>query len=220
MLTAIVAETPALSLPIPEQKAYQHHLRKPVNGVGVNDFPGPVRVNGALCTSYTVWANMLKRCYSVADKITAPTYAGCLVAEVWHRFSVFDKWFSANYVEGWQLDKDILISKNRVYSPDTCVFIPQSLNLLLAVNSKIRGPYPLGVTASRSRFVARVKVDGKQIHLGVFKTVEAAHKAWQLAKAALIESFPVFDPRIRKALDLRAAKLREEAEAGHITTEI
>lgn len=51
-------------------------------------------------------------------------------------FQEFAEWCQSEYgymnVEQngrfWQLDKDILVSGNMVYSPDTCCFVPNRIN--------------------------------------------------------------------------------------------
>ncbi|MDE1139960.1 MAG: HNH endonuclease [Paraburkholderia tropica] len=43
----------------------------------------------------------------------------------------------------------------------------------------------LGVTMSRDRYQAQIKVDGKYKYLGVFESAEAAHEAYLVAKREL-----------------------------------
>lgn len=58
--------------------------------------------------------------------------AGVVVCEEWHNFEAFLNWFKINHIEGFALDKDFLAGVNKEYSPKVCVFIPQTLNSLLA----------------------------------------------------------------------------------------
>lgn len=51
-------------------------------------------------------------------------------------FSNFAEWFDKHHVEGWELDKDILVSGNRTYSPETCCFVPHEINVLFRCNVK------------------------------------------------------------------------------------
>lgn len=44
------------------------------------------------------------------------------------------------------LDKDILIKGNKIYSPETCVFVPKTINSLFAKRQRDRGLLPIGVT--------------------------------------------------------------------------
>lgn len=77
--------------------------------------------------SYRYWVAMHNRCKNGRDEVQ-PQYSGVTVCEEWKLFSNFDAWFDNNYIEGYQLDKDLLVHGNKLYSPDTCVFIPGELN--------------------------------------------------------------------------------------------
>lgn len=78
---------------------------------------------------YQVWHDMLRRCYSAEYQENQPTYIGCSVCDDWHNFQVFGEWFEDNYISGYHLDKDSLVKGNKVYSPDTCAFIPREENM-------------------------------------------------------------------------------------------
>lgn len=77
---------------------------------------------------YQVWLDMIKRCYSPKSEHTARCYSGVTVDVEWHNYQNFAKWFYENYTCGWQVDKDFLVRGNRVYGPETCVFLPRHLN--------------------------------------------------------------------------------------------
>lgn len=81
---------------------------------------------------YIYWRTMMKRCYSDHFHTQFPTYKDCSVVKDWHNFQNFAKWYDENYYEIGEemmhLDKDILVKGNKVYSPETCVFVPQSIN--------------------------------------------------------------------------------------------
>lgn len=78
-----------------------------------------------------IWQSMHDRCYKTELHTRRPTYAGCVVCEDWHTFSKFITWFDANYIPGNSLDKDILVRGNKVYSPETCAFVPNYINNLI-----------------------------------------------------------------------------------------
>lgn len=98
---------------------------------GINDYDDITYRNGRDIKSYSVWHSMLQRCYDEKTHIKHPTYKGCTVCDEWLYFSNFKKWFDENYIEGTQLDKDIF-SKNKVYSPETCCFVPREINILMS----------------------------------------------------------------------------------------
>ena len=201
-------------------KSKVHARPKLVQGVGISDLPHPVRVNGKLLKSYGVWSAMLMRCYSASYQKNNPTYVGCSVDKDWQLFSNFERWFLANYTEGCALDKDILFPGNKIYSAETCVFVPQKLNKLLLDAKAARGEYPIGVCFHKrdQKFQARVCTEAGRKHLGYFATALAAHQAWQLAKSDNITAaVETNDPRIRAAFDLRVAQLRDDRANGRIT---
>lgn len=199
---------------------HEYTRQKLIHRVGRNDFPTSVWVDGKPIKSYTTWHGMIRRCYSPDCQKKHPTYIGCSVAQEWHSFTAFEKWYTENYIEGLHLDKDILVSGNKQYSADLCVFVSQALNGLLTDCARARGTLPLGVSAARGKFQARIHINSHLTYLGIFLTPLEAHRAWQLKKAEILENFPTNDPRIRAALDKRAHQLRTDAANGIETTKL
>ncbi|AGG58167.1 hypothetical protein VPDG_00005 [Vibrio phage henriette 12B8] len=136
-----------------------------------------------ICPAYGAWREMIKRCYSRNFQVRCPTYVGCSVCDEWLTFSKFKMWFDKNHTVGYQLDKDLLVHTNKEYSPHACIYVPQSLNILLNCNENARGEYPQGVSYHTSgKYMSRVSINGKQKHLGKFKTVTEASEAYKKAK--------------------------------------
>jgi hypothetical protein len=110
---------------------------------------------------------MIFRVYSEKKLKSRPNYIGSSVCEEWHNFQNFAKWYDENYyeVKGCQmhLDKDILIKNNRVYSPDTCLIVPQAINSLITTNKASRGDYPMGVCLRKD--VNRLRVNFTKSYL-------------------------------------------------------
>ena len=136
---------------------------------------------------------MLVRCYSDVYKNKHPTYEDCKCSENFKSYEYFYEWCHKQIGfgnEGWQLDKDLLVKGNKVYSESACVFIPKEINLALTKSDKIRGKYLIGVcwhNASKA-FVAQVsKNNGKQEHLGLFKTETEAFNAYKHAKESFVK---------------------------------
>jgi len=140
---------------------------------------------------YVVWASMLCRCYSLNYHKKQPTYKDCSVVEEWHNFQVFAKWYEENWEPWmnnfWELDKDILIKGNKVYSPETCCFLPKEVNLLFGKNNIKRGILPIGVHAHKNKFRAKLIKNNKSKHLGLFGTSEEAFQAYKVAKEECIK---------------------------------
>lgn len=83
---------------------------------------------------YTTWKRILERCYNKKFQEKHPTYKDATVCEDWYNFQNFAEWMDENWkphMEGWHLDKDILLKGNKVYSPETCAFVPAKINSLL-----------------------------------------------------------------------------------------
>jgi len=183
---------------------------KLVFGVGINDCDGGVLGDeGFLLDSYRHWYNMLARCYAKSVLNRSPQYHGCSVCEEWLSYSNFKAWYDNNNVEDWALDKDIIFKGNKVYSPETCCFVPMAINSLFTNRRLGRGKYPIGVGCRRrgntTRFVASLKKDGKDIWLGNYLTPEEAFNAYKVAKEAWIKEVAdkwkdKLDPRVYKAM--------------------
>lgn len=93
-------------------------------GVGyLGEMAGKTRSGINPNKSYQVWHNMLLRCYYEKDRHKNKAYANVSVCEEWFNYSNFHKWFEENYIEGMQLDKDMLSKESKIYSPQTCCFL-------------------------------------------------------------------------------------------------
>ena len=139
-------------------------------------------VKGKSTKIYQTWKDMLERCYDDKFQKRQPTYIDCVVAEEWHNFQNFSEWFEENYTDGFQLDKDILSKGNKIYSPETCVFVPSQINSLFIKCNSVRGQFPIGVSKQGDKFIVKLRINGKSRHLGVFDTVEEAFQAYKTAK--------------------------------------
>ena len=138
--------------------------------------------------SFQLWKNMLKRCYSEVSFKKSPSYEQCLTSETFNDYQQFKTWCNSQLGfgnTGWELDKDILVKGNKVYSEDTCCFVPKEINLLLVKHDKGRGDYLLGVDYHKSRKQFRARCSDK--HLGWFNTELEAFRAYKQAKEAYIK---------------------------------
>lgn len=154
---------------------------------------------------FEVWQSMFARCYSLKVKERQPKYVGCSVGECWHNFQTFGVWFEENYKEGFVLDKDILIKGNKVYSPETCAFVPNEINLLFTKNEARRGNYPIGVFKDGNRFRSSVTMNKVIKYFGSHNTFEEAFKASKNAKENYIkqkadEWKDLINPRVYQAM--------------------
>lgn len=166
--------------------------RKIKYGVGINDYDGSIiEDNGDTIQSYRTWHSMLCRCYSDTFQSKEASYNGCTVCDEWKLFSNFKKWFddpSNGYKKGYELDKDILIKGNKVYSPYTCLFIPKRINSLLLKPFKYRKDLPIGVSKHKKRFAATCACAGGKSYIGLYKTPLEAFNAYKEVKENYIKS--------------------------------
>ena len=182
-----------------------------VFGIGVLGAKYPTRVDGVRTKQYGLWVNMLQRCYSNTHQKKYPTYIGCEVSNNFKSYEYFYEWCNKQVGfrnSGWHLDKDLLIKGNKVYSENTCVFIPTEINTVLIKCTASRGEYLIGVYWHKTNkaFAAQVsKSKGNQEHLGLFKTELEAYNAYKKAKEAFVKEQAnkwkdKIDPRAYNAL--------------------
>lgn len=138
------------------------------------------KINGKMTKVYDVWSKMLQRCYDPYYINKYLTYIDCYVCDEWLCFQNFAKWYYNNIYEcndeRMELDKDILMKGNKIYSPETCVFVPQKINYLFIKSNASRGKYPIGINYHKKTKKLRVycnyydEIDkkNKPKHLGYF----------------------------------------------------
>lgn len=159
----------------------KYKLEKPtmqlVQGIGYNAGKYPTKLEGKSTFQYNLWLNMLHR--------ISVTYTDCIISENFKNFSYFYEWCEKQIGFGlpnYELDKDLLIKGNKLYSEETCVFIPKELNVLLTKRQNDRGSLPVGITEQKGRYRARCNIYGVRKHIGYFDTPELAFEAYKLAK--------------------------------------
>lgn len=181
----------------------QHHLegfggckecmnerrRSVIFGFGRNDVK-----DGTLHPLYRIWRGAIERCYSNRKHGEAPTYNDCEVCDEWRYFSKFIEWAeseNSGYFEGYALDKDILYPDNKIYSPQTCVFVPQEINNLIKKYKSTNG-LPAGVNLHRGKYTVYVGMKlttGKKHakYIGDFCVLDDAICAYKNAKESYIK---------------------------------
>lgn len=200
--------------------------RKLVQGVGINDAHYATHkyetigyINGKpkqkltwFCPYSRAWKDMLKRCYSARYQEKKSTYKGCTVSEDWLTFSNFRAWMMTQDWESKQLDKDLLLEGNKVYSAKTCVFVSQTVNKFTTDRGAARGKWLIGVSwdkgANKFKSQCRNPFTNKKEYLGLFTCEKQAHEAWRKRKLELAYELAAIqtDHRVAKALIERYSK--------------
>ena len=195
-------------------------VKKLVYGIGINDadyvtqkFETIGYIDGKqkqkliwICPFYRAWKNMLNRCYSIKLQERYPTYKGCSVTEEWLTFSVFKKWMESQDWQDNQLDKDLLFEGNKVYGPETCVFVSGTVNSFANDHGSKRGEWLIGVHWDKgtNKFMSQCgnPFTKKQDYLGLFDCEQEAHEAWLKRKLELAYELADEQPdeRIAEAL--------------------
>lgn len=167
-------------------------MSKLILGVGTNS-RGKYKatIDGKNVKAYRTWYNMLHRAYCPKRHAKQPTYADCSVADEWLEYQDFADWFENHEYSnrGYQLDKDLLIPGNKIYTPDRRTFVPRQLNTLLNDCGAARGQYPQGAILNKrnNKFMARIRINGKDKYLGNFDTEQEAYQAYKEAKEANVK---------------------------------
>ena len=152
---------------------------------------------------------MLKRCYSNKYLESYPTYIGTSVCSEWLSATAFKKWMEQQDWHGKCLDKDIIVPRSKLYSPETCAFVLNATNSFVIACDASRGDYPVGVSlykhTGKYRAQCKSPFTGKDEYLGLFSTPEEAHEAWRKRKHELAQLVAATesDPRVVEALKKR-----------------
>lgn len=167
------------------------NFKKTVCGIGyLGDGDYKSSINGETTPAYQCWRGMLRRCYHERRLDFAPTYADCTVADEWHNFQNFAAWYEEHYPKDggkYDIDKDIKVPGNRVYSADACMFVTRKENNIemghraLALDYRFTAPDGKVVELRNLRQFCRDHgLDQgamRRVHLGV----NSIYKGWKAA---------------------------------------
>ena len=154
-----------------------------VYGVGIIGEKYPVSINCIVTKENEAWRHIIQRSYDIVLKNKQPTYKNVSCCNEWLNYENFYEWLNSQlnfdkWYNGyrWAVDKDILIKRNEIYSPDTCCLVPQNVNCLFLKREAERGKYPIGVRENSSGFIAKCHnpFTNKSEDLGIYSTPEKA----------------------------------------------
>jgi hypothetical protein len=184
-----------------------------IYGFAFNDYEGRCSnvINGKKVSDprYRTWMNILQRAFCENYKSKFPTYKSCSVCKEWLSYKNFKEWMDSQDWVGKQIDKDILVKGNKIYSPEFCVFVSKETNYFLTASDASRGDWPLGVNWHKAgnAFVAQCNnpFTKKREYLGLYKCPNQAHEKWLARKRelAIIMADQQTDIRVAEALRVR-----------------
>jgi len=161
----------------------KNNNRKSIFGVGYigyGKYKASIKRKHTKC--YSIWRGMLQRCYYKYKEFNT-SYNNVEVCEEWHNFQNFAQWFEENYIEGWQLDKDLFSTNQKIYSPITCCFIPNEINSLLKHQKTTTGTVKV-----KNKYKSQIGKNKKHYNIGTFNSIEEANKAYKEEKKKYILS--------------------------------
>lgn len=151
-----------------------------VGYIGVGEYKAVV--NNRNTNEYLAWKNLMMRCYNEKIRHKFRTYQNCVVCDEWHDYQKFAAWYDENYyqtgTERMCLDKDIMYKNNYLYSPDTCLIVPQRINMMF-MNKTNKNNTPNGISiANNGKIVASYNTN----YLGTYDGIEQAIIPYNKAK--------------------------------------
>jgi len=191
------------------------NTNKLVQGVGTKGMVYPSCENNKKLREYTAWCGMLERCTGKCW-VKNPSYTGTTCSEYFKYYPNFYEWCNSQTGfrgkdengKSWHLDKDLLVKGNKLYSEDTCVFVPQNINKLLTKSEAARGEFPLGMYFNKQHKKYKVRcLDGRgnSKYLGLFLNKMDAFVVYKDYKESVIKQIAEkykyqLDPRAYEAL--------------------
>ncbi len=141
---------------------------------------------------YNVWNHILVRVFQSKSEYynNFNSYKEDSICEEWLNFQTFAQWYydyigKLNPNFKYNLDKDIYQwgFKSKIYSPETCCIIPESLNLGLSIYENPRTNLPTGVVMIGDRFYPNLRSsNNKNESYGGFGTPEEAFEIYKKIK--------------------------------------
>jgi len=177
-----------------------------VGYIGVGEFSSSVDNIGR--EAYVKWQAMLLRCYEVeSDESRNPSYADCTVHRDWHNFQNFAKWcvYQKYYNSGYEIDKDILVTGNRVYSEDSCCLVPAEINQMAIKLRHIGVNKSMGVSYDEKsrKYIAITRMGREQKYIGSYRTLQEASDAYVDLKKRYFKNMAIVH---KERLDIRVIR--------------
>ena len=164
-------------------------LKPSVFGVGIIGTKYPINESGDMNYIYKVWSNIIDRCYNEKTRLKYKAYSDCSTSDNFKYYEYFYEWFISQKGcnERFEVDKDLLLKGNKVYSENNCILLPKEINLALSTKKSQRGDFLIGVRKTKTGYQSRCNIRGKKYSLGVFNTEIEAFNAYKKAKESYLK---------------------------------
>lgn len=155
-----------------------------VGYIGDGKYKGNVKNTPYQRNRYNTWVDMIRRCYDETIRYKNLAYQDCFVADIWHCYNNFAEWYDENYYdlgnERMHIDKDILFKNNRFYNPETCIIVPQRINMMFMTKARTKDlDLPQGIhRTDTNKFMAMYASNS----IGTYESLEDAIKSYNKAK--------------------------------------
>lgn len=143
---------------------------------------------------YDMWKGMLLRCFSEKERVRRPSSKESTCTEEWKHRKNFQEWYFQHEIftdscgKTLQLDKDILFVNNNIYSPTTCILVPQYVNTVFRFSTSTEIPWVYFKSKLKSKpYRASVYYQGKHYEAGFYETALEGHLAAQKMKIHTLE---------------------------------
>lgn len=147
---------------------------------------------------FDIWWGILRR-INEHDKF--PLYKDVEICEEWYIFKNFIEWLKtqSNYKYlkenniRFEVDKDIKINNNKLYSPNSCYVVPNYINSMVESKKSMfkGGKYPIGITVDKRQkniiYIARVSEYGKKVEVGRSKVLREAMYMYKKEKERYVK---------------------------------
>ena len=141
--------------------------------------------NGKHTKEYLVWHSMISRCHN-KNYHGSDNYENIKICDEWKYFQNFANWFNDNYYElneeSIVLEKDFktfAYGLDKIYSPQNCMFLPQSLNKTITFQHNVKRNLPVGVRLSCNKnkpyTIQQICKDYSRV---IFETKEEAYEKY------------------------------------------
>ena len=183
------------------------HKNNRTHGIGIVDIDTMVS-KGIQSKSYKAWCDMLWRVG------THRAYVDVTICNEWLTYSNFKRWFDSNYLDGWEIDKDILSNDSKMYSPSTCIYVPKEVNNFFVCR---KTELPVGVSwcKEKQKYKAQISIGNRNKFIGRYNTVSEASEEYKKYKVAyglllLYKYQNLLDPSVFDHIKNKIYKIKKE----------